>query len=147
MKLLPNEEQLFISKNKKMILTNHRVQMVESEWGQSSSITIFLENISSIETKFKSDIWLLILAPLIVVSGFFFGSFYIGELSTLAGITLGIICLGIWWATRKRLISISSNGGSHLNFAPHSMDIDKINELVHKILIAKQTRVDQLQKV
>jgi hypothetical protein len=24
------------------------------------------------------------------------------------------------------------------------MDIDKINELVHKILIAKQTRVDQL---
>ncbi|SRX54805.1 hypothetical protein [Aequorivita sp. CIP111184] len=147
MKLLPNEEQLLISKNKKMILTNHRVQMVESEWGQSSSITIFLEDISSIETKFKNDIWLLILAPLIILSGFFLGDFYIGEIATLAGITLGVLCLGIWWATRKRLISISSNGGSQLNFAPRGMDIDKINDLVQAILIAKQARVDQLHKV
>ncbi len=147
MKLLPNEEQLFISKNKKMILTNHRVQLVEREWGQSSSITIFLEDISSIETKFKSDVWLLILAPVIMLCGFFISGFYVPEIATFIGIALGIICLGIWWATRKRLISIASNGGSQLNFAPNGMNIDKINDLVQAILIAKQARVDQLYKV
>ncbi len=121
MKLLPNEEQLFISKNKKMILTNHRVQMVESEWGQSSSITIFLEDISSIEKKFKSDIWLLILAPLIILSGFFLGSFYVSEIATLAGIALGFLCLGIWWATRKRLISISSKSPAEMSYSTLSL--------------------------
>lgn len=147
MKLLPNEEQLFISKNKKMILTNHRVQLVEREWGQSSSITIFLEDISSIETKFKSDIWLLILAPLIILGGFFLGGFYVGAIASLAGIILGSLSIAIWWATRKRHISISSGGGSQLNFAPHGMDTNKINDLVQAVMIAKQTRVNQLYKV
>jgi len=147
MKLLPNEEQLFISKNKKMILTNHRVQLVEREWGQSSSITIFLEDISSIETKFKSDIWLLILAPLLVLGGFYVGGFVVDDIATVAGGILGLLSIATWWSTRKRLISISSDGGAQLNFAPHGMDTDKINELVQAVLIAKKARVDQLHKV
>jgi hypothetical protein len=147
MKLLQNEEQLFTSKNKKMIVTNYRIQMVESEWGKSSSITIFLENISSIETKFKSDIWLLILAPFIMLSGFLLSGFHFGELATLAGIILGSLAIALWWATRKRHISISSDGGSKLDFLAQGMGTDKINEIVQAILIAKQTRTDQLYKI
>src|SRR5690554_2806532 len=130
-----------------MILTDHRVHMLECEWGQSFSIDIFLEDISSIETKYKSDVWLLILAPFLVLGSFYFGSLYGGEIATLAGIILGSLAIAMWWATRKRQLSISSNGGTPINFNLQGMSMDKINDLVQVILLAKQTRVNALNKV
>lgn len=130
-----------------MILTNYRVQKVEREWGQSFSITIFLENISSIETKFKSDFWLLILAPFLVLGGFYAGGFVVADIATIAGFILGLLAIAFWWATRKRQLLISSNGGSPLNCELQVMSIDKINDLVQAVSLAKHTRVNKLYKV
>lgn len=142
MKLLPNEEQLLILNDKKIILTNYRIQKTDSGWGQSFSINIFLEDISSIEIKYKNDILFLILGPLIALGGFYFGG-----IAAIGGLFLGAIFIAIWWATRKSVILISSNGGSPISFTTQGMGKDKTKDFVHAILIAKHTRVNQLYKV
>ena len=144
MNLLPNEEKLVSSNEDKIILTNHRIHLTDSVWGQSFTISIFLEDISSIEIKYKSTILFIILGVLCILGGFYAsaqgGSF-------LGGIFLGGIFLALWWFTRKHVVSVSSNGGSSLNFIVQGMADEKISDFVHKISVAKQTRVNQIHKV
>jgi len=139
MKLLPNEEKLITSDNNNIVLTNYRIQMTDSEWGQSFSISIFLENISSIEIKYKSSIILLILGAICAI-----GSIY---LKNPEGFIICAILFAAYWFTRKHIISISSDGGSSLSFLVQGMDDEKINDFVHNVSLAKQTRVNQLYKL
>src|ERR1035437_6886714 len=74
MTLFANEEQLVTSNGNKVILTSHRIQMTDSDWGSSYSIVIFLEDISSIETRYKSNIIFLILGCLGILFGFYLSS-------------------------------------------------------------------------
>ncbi len=55
MKLLPNEEKLITSNEDRIILTNFRITKRDEIWGKSYRISIFLEDISSIEVHFKSN--------------------------------------------------------------------------------------------
>jgi len=151
MKLLPNEEKLVTSNEDKIFLSNHRIQMTDSAWGQSFTISIFLEDISSIEIKYKSNILLLILGAICVLGGFYMGGFNFiqgrGGEGMISGLVVGGIFFAIWWFTRKHIISISSDGGSSLKFMVQGMGDDKINDFVHNVLLAKQTRVNQLAKL
>lgn len=147
MKLLPNEEKLITSNEDKIILTNHRIQMTDSVWGQSFTVSIFLEDISSIEIKYKSNILLLILGAICVLGGFYVGGQGSGIEGMLGGIVLGGIFFAVWWFTPKHIISISSDGGASLNFMVKGMGDDKINDFVHNVSLAKQTRVNQLAKL
>ena len=61
MKLLQNEEKLITSEEDRMILTNYRITKRDEIWGKSYKISIFLEDISSIEVHFKSNIVFLII--------------------------------------------------------------------------------------
>lgn len=147
MKLLPNEEKLITSNADKIILTNHRIQMTDSVWGQSFTVSIFLEDISSIEIKYKSNILLIILGVICVLGGFYMAGQSRGSEGMIAGLVLGGIFFAIWWFTRKHIISISSDGGSSLNFMVQGMGDEKINDFVHNVSLAKQTRVNQLAKL
>ncbi len=145
MKLLPNEDRLLSSNGDKVILTNYRILMTESVWGQSFSISIFLEDISSIETKYKSNIFLLIIGAICVLVGFYSATNGGGQ-AMVIGVVIGGIFFAIWWFTRKHIISISSNGGALLNFMVQGMDDDIINNFVYRVSLAKLTRVNQLHK-
>lgn len=144
MKLLPNEEKLITSNDDKIILTNHRIQLIDSVWWQSYTITIFLEDISSIEIKYKSIIWLLILGALCLLWDFYLSGTGRGNEWLLI---LGAIFIAVWWFSRKHIISISSDGGSSLNFIVQGMSDDQINDFIHNVSLAKQTRVNQLAKI
>ena len=109
MNLLPNEEKLVSSNEDKIILTNHRIHLRDSVWGQSFTISIFLEDISSIEIKYKSNIVFMILGVICILGGFYAAG-QGGNL--LGGIVIGGIFLALWWFTRKHVVSVSSNGGS-----------------------------------
>jgi len=147
MKLLPNEEKVLTSNEDKIILTNYRIQMTDSEWGQSFNISIFLEDISSIEVKYKSYIFLLILAVICVLGGFYLASQHGGSSSLIGGLVLGGIFFAIWWFTRKHVISISSDGGSSLSFLVTGMNDEIISDFIYKLSLAKYIRVNQLQKI
>lgn len=143
MKLLKDEEKLVTSNADKIILTNYRIHLKDAgELGQSFSISIFLENISSIEVKYKSNFVLLIIAAICLIGAFLMNS----EMQT-AGLVSAAICIVIWWFTRKHIISISSNGGSSLNFEVQGMGEDKISDFIYHISEAKLNRVNQLHKI
>jgi hypothetical protein len=145
MKLLPNEEMLITSNENKIILTNHRIQMTNSVWGQSFTVSIFLEKISSIEIKYKSNILLIILGAICVLGGFYIAGR--GGEGMIGGLIFGGFFLAIWWFTRQHIISISSDGGASLNFVMKGMGDEEINDFVHNVSLAKQTRVNQLAKL
>ena len=147
MKLLPNEEKLITSNADKIILTNHRIQMTDSVWGQSFTISIFLEDISSMEIKYKSNILFIILGVICVLGGVYTAGQHGGSEAMIGGLVLGGIFFALWWFTRKHIISISSDGGASLNFMVQGMGKDKIADFIHNVSLAKQTRVNQLHKV
>jgi hypothetical protein len=147
MKLLPNEEKLVSSNDDKIVLTNHRIQMTDSVWGQSYTISISLENISSIEIKYKSNIILLVLGALSVLAGLYAASENRDSDSMLGGIALGLGFFALWWFTRKHIVSISSNGGSSLDFMVQGMGEERIADFIYKVSLAKQARTNQLAKL
>ncbi|MCX6306490.1 MAG: hypothetical protein NT040_16120 [Bacteroidetes bacterium] len=146
MKLLPNEENVLTSNEDKIILTNYRVQMTDSLWGQSFNISIFLEDISSIEVKYRSYPFLILLGVLFVLSGSYLGGQHGGSGAMTGGIVLGLLFFAAWWFTRKRVISISSDGGSSLNFIVTEMSDDTVADFIYKLSLAKNNRVNQLQR-
>lgn len=142
MKLLPNEEIITSLYIDKLTVTNQRVIFKNIEWGQSSSFSVFLENISTIETKYKHYPILILLAII-----FIFGGFIVGNDTVAAGIVLGLISIFIWFSTRKFTICISSNGGSSININIGDEPEDAVNNLLFSISNAKLSRINQLHKV
>ncbi len=62
MQHLPDEEILVTSNQDTIVLTNQRIHMSDKQWGRTYQITIFLENISSIEVLYKSNPLFIIIA-------------------------------------------------------------------------------------
>ena len=144
MKLLPNEEKIIVSNEEKIILTNQRIKLTESVLGKSNTICIFLENISSIEIKYKSSLIFAVLGVLNILLGIYMKMQ--GNSNEIIFI-LGGAFLAVWWFTRKHVIAISSNGGSSLDFIIQGMDNEKINDFFYSVSLAKQKRVNELAKV
>jgi hypothetical protein len=145
MKLLQNEEVLLSFSSDKILLTNQRIMMKGESWGKSTQIFIFLENISSIEKHYKSNIYFLIVGILIMILGFFINPFQ-SLLSTGAGLLIGGIFLALWWMSRKYLITVSSKGGSSINFIVDNIDDKVIDNFLWNIQEAELNSLNK-QKI
>ena len=139
MKLLKNEEILISSNENKVVLTDHRISMFDEVWGKSYKISMFLEDISSFETHYKSNIFFLIIGVLLSIVGLL--TFAKGG---LGGIVFGGIFIALWLFSRKHLVTISSKGGKPLNFIVEQMTDDQIEEFVSQVQEAKLKRVNLL---
>jgi hypothetical protein len=146
MELLPNEERLISSNNDKVVLTTHRIQMSDSDAGNSYSIVIFLEDISSIETKYKSSITFMIIGCLAIIGGLFASSRTENTDAIVMGAIVGIIFFILWWFSRKHVISISPNGGKSLTFRAKRMKKGQVQHFLDKLQLAKWKRVNELYK-
>lgn len=146
MKLLPNEEVLTTSNDDKIILTNHRIQMTCPVWGESYSISIFLDDISSIVIKNKRNVLFIVLCVICLVGGVCMAIEGASE-SMIVGLVLGGLFFALWWFSRKYIISISPDGGASLNFMVQEMGEETINEFIHDVSLAKQSRINQLYKL
>ncbi|HEX9511475.1 MAG TPA: hypothetical protein VF939_13395 [Puia sp.] len=144
MNLLSDEHLLVSSNDDKIILTDQRIHMADKIWGKSYQITIFLEDISSIEHLYRNNIFYLILAML----SFFMAVISIGSgvsIPTLyTGFIVGGIFLTLWLGSRQRLIKISSRGGGALCFIIEGMDETYIDDFLHKVQEAKSNRLKDL---
>ncbi len=144
--LLPNEEKLLSSNNDKVVLTDLRVRMTDYALGKTYTIIIFLEDISSIEVRYKSQIILLILAGISVFGGFFMNSGYHEDSSVMWGFVLGAMFFIAWLLTRRHIISIASDGGAVINFIVEGMSEDKVSDFVDRLSLAKHERINKLFK-
>jgi hypothetical protein len=144
MQLLPDEEILVSSNQDKIILTNQRIHLSDSEWGKSYQITIFLENISSIEMLYKSNPLLLVLATVCLLVGLFTTSAGFENNSTLrvGGFMLSIIFLVFWFYSKNRMVTIAPNGGSKLNFRVDGMKTLDVTGFIDKVMQAKAKRAE-----
>jgi hypothetical protein len=144
MQLLPDEELLVTSNQDKVILTNQRVHLADKEWGRSYQITIFLENISSIENVYRSNPLLLVIAVLgLGVALVTYNRTYDGAL-TIGGFAAGVIFLLLWLNSRRHMVTISSNGGGKLNLPIDGMSEAAVQDFVDKVEAAKGGRMNQL---
>lgn len=148
MNLLLDEKHITTPVNQVLTLTNYRIQKHSKDWSSSSSITIFLEDISSIEAKYENNIILLILAILFTL-GFvycFFGGNAALEQPSYIAAGLAIICIIAWIASRQYVIKIAPNGGSALHLNVSRLKKSTADELVETIEQAKGIRVRQLRR-
>jgi hypothetical protein len=144
MELLPDEEVLVSSNEDRVILTNQRIHQSVKDCGRANQITIFLENISSVEMLYKSNPLLLVLAGFFFLAGLIassagyenYGSLWFG------GFILSIIFLVFWFYSKNRLVTIASNGGSKMNFQVNGMKTSDVVEFVNKVIRAKARRAE-----
>jgi hypothetical protein len=142
MKLLQNEQELMSSVGKKVILTNYRISQKDELTGKSYSISIFLEDISSIENQYKSSPVFLIIAAIALLGGFATG----GSIMLL-GLVASLILVAMWWFSRKHIITIKPNGGSSLNILVEKIKKSEVENFVYNIVKAKSERINEIYKV
>jgi hypothetical protein len=151
MTLLPNEHEILTSNEDKIVLTNKRIQMTEKDWGRSYKISIFLEDISSTQVVYKSNILWLILSILCLLYFAFallqndrFG--YYDKAPMQISFVIGIIFLALYWFSRRHIISIHSDGGKPLEIMVNRMPDSEIEHFFDKVQLAKDERIEELFK-
>jgi hypothetical protein len=146
MQLLPNEERLVSSNQDKVLLTNQRISLSDKEWGRFYHITIFLENISSIENLYQSNPLFAVLSGL----SFLIGLMMLGQGRDTNGTPIfgafivAVIFLLIWLNSKRQVVTIASLGGTKLNFRVTGMSADQIGGFIDKVLAAQAARVRDL---
>jgi hypothetical protein len=149
MKTLANEEIITRSDNDIITLTNKRVFMVQKESGKLYQISVFLDKISVIEQKYISYPLLLVLSVLFLLLGIL-GTVINNDGNNNAaplagGIFLGLIFLLIWYLTKRRVISITSDAGLSLNFDCTKMKEEIADDFIQKINTAIENRIINLK--
>jgi hypothetical protein len=144
MNLLSNESILVKSNDDTIILTNLRIHMTSRKWGRSYQTTIFLEDISSIENVFKSNLSYLIFA----IIAFLAGAIYLSNrefiVYTYMAFILGGIFLTLWLSNRGQQVTFCSKGGSSLTFFVDRINSKQVEEFIQKVEEARIKRIRQL---
>lgn len=147
MKLLPAEELLLSSNENKIMLTDHRLCMKDGNSESSYSISMFLEDISSMEVKYRSRPFLWIMALLCGIGGVYLLSERSSGDFGYAVLAFAVAFLIAWWLSRKHVVAISSNGGAPLIFEIQGNSSEKINDFIYRVALAKQVRVNRLARI
>ncbi len=152
MTLLTNEELLFSSEGSDIILTNQRLQFTESEWGYAHRTIVFLENISSVEVRFQSNVWLIAFSVILAFSGMFMHNSQ--DLTSeshngwlILGFGSSIFTLVLWWFTRKRILTIYSFGGQAMSVEIQKFGDRVIEDFLQKLFQAKVNRSNSMGRL
>jgi hypothetical protein len=127
--------------------------MSNNQMGQQYSISIFLENISSIEIKYKSNIILMALGIISSVFGGFsaVGGSFVNEYNVIQMgillIILGILLLIFWGLSRTHIIAVASNGGSTINISIKNMNNEVIDNFIYETSFAQLNRLNKLNNL
>ncbi len=152
MKLLPTEEKLVTSDAGRLTLTNQRVFMHNTIWGEPVTTSIFLEDISAIEVKHKGIHALWIMAAILFIIDFYLDQLHLQvpqvqlyhSTSGSYGFGFALFLLITWWLTRRRIVTIASKGGPALSFTTRGITTENIHNFIDRVSLAKQQRVQYL---
>ncbi len=138
-----NDEQVVTQSNEgRVILTTHRICLENKEWGNSYNQNIMLEHVTSCENRYKSQVWLLILAGLCVVWGLLNASHRGGSEFGMT-VLVGLVLAGVYWITRKNSVIISSPSTKmYINVT--GMGRDRVLDFINKVEQTKHKRIASL---
>ena len=131
--LLDNERIISQSDEKIITLTNKRIRYTDSMCGKAHIVSIMLKKVSSIEVRYRSNIWFIYLAILSIIIGYVVNLSQGEEGFVLFGLGLGIVFIIFYLASRKHFITISSNGKGDINFHTKGMKKDIILDFINKV--------------
>ena len=155
MNLKDKEEKILVSDNQEVILTNIRISNEVKSFFKSSYITVFLEDISSVEKGFEFDFTFLKFAIYSIIAAVLFSvfqSFKIEELYLLLqfGLSLSVLFIVLsiilFFLSKRRYIIIESMGGKLLLMNLRKMSDKNIDEFVKVLLEAKLDRIDSIKQ-
>ena len=125
--LLDKEQIETISNDKSLTLTNLRVQYHNKEWGKAKIVSILLENISSIEIAYKSNVTFIVFATIISILTIVEGSYLI------YGLAISVIFVLLFLVSRRHYFIIYSKGGGKINLLVKGMKTKSILEFLNKV--------------
>lgn len=131
--LFSDEKIITQSDGNLITLTNHRIRYTDQEWGRAYIVSILLKNVSSIQIRFKSRIFILLIA--IIEIGITFGVLANSNngYEFIIGIVIGVILLSVFFTSRKHYLTVSSKGGHHINFFTKGMKQDSVIDFVNRV--------------
>jgi len=145
MKYLGNEVKLDALTDQDQ-LTNLRITQGYNAFLKASyKNSIFLENISSIEVRFKSKILYLISGLVFLILSIYSIAERAGWLSVLSFI-VGATFIAIFFFTRKHVISITPDGGKSIDITVKGISKSRIEEYITNINEAKLARTANISK-
>jgi len=140
--LFPDEQLLTQSSGGEVTLTTHRITYEYVEWGRSYNQSIMLEHITSCENKYNTQVWLIMLGALSLVTGLILSSDANRDAFTVS-IFVALACSVIYWLTRSNLIIIASPS-TRMYIKVNGMNRDTVLGFINKVEQAKHRRVMQL---
>jgi len=167
MKYLDNEQTLWESKNKRLVLTTHRLREVEKSLFGSAIKSIMLEELTSCELRLtrqyrflkQAAIYFLLINGVVFLLNqylfkaeivkFFFNELHIGP--DLAGLifylslAIAVIYLVLFAVSFKKTFSFFATGMT-INFQLRWLDFDERESFISKVEGAKDQRHRQLFK-
>jgi hypothetical protein len=137
--LLSDENLITESDNKEILLTSHRIRYFSKSWGKTKVISMMLENISSIEVHYSSNIIILAAGCIFILAGLIAGGNDQGD-PMILGLIVGSLLILSYFITRKHVVTISSDGGTQINLVTGGMKSEVIIGFIDKIEKAKSER-------
>ena len=131
--LFNNEKIISQSDGDLITLTNYRIRYTDKELGHAYIVSILLKNISSIQIRFKSRLYLLLIAILEIAITFGVLANSDNGYEFIIGIVIGVILLSVFFASRKHYLTISSKGGHKINFFTKGMKQESIIDFVNRV--------------
>ncbi|WP_118952736.1 hypothetical protein [Taibaiella helva] len=146
--LFPDEQELISSNGHKVVLTSQRIHMNSQSWGYAYQVTLFLEDISSVTLRYKSNVAFIVVAILCFLCSvpalLYFDS---DNSSFTASLVTGLVFLTLWWFSRKHLVSIHPHGGRPLEFEVDTISGLQLENFLHKLQWAKAQRINKLYRL
>lgn len=145
--LISGESILQYSDNGLITLTTHRIRCQNKIWGESNFISIMLEKISSVQVIGNSYPMLLVVGILVGLVGLYLASNQ--QNSSGGGMIAILLAVGFiiaYFVTKRNICIIASDGGNRIVFRTEGMDTETLIGMVDKIELAKNNRVNQLNR-
>lgn len=142
--LFPDEQIITESSEGIVVLTTHRICYTNSSWSKSYNQSIMLEHITSCETFYSAQIWLLLLSGASFI-GCFFGDIYNSSFNLIIAISVAFLSLMLYYSSRRSLIRISSPS-TNMEINVKNMHKETVLNFINKVEQAKHKRVMSMSK-
>lgn len=140
MELLPNEGIVLDAKRLRIVVTNFRIR---KGLGNSLRQSICLNEVSYCGAKAKEDFRFLIGAALVPFAAWAFKDTFELVWLVIGSIVLFLVLIGLYFASRKRMLLIKSSGGQiSSEFVSDFKEAINVIDVIERLKIENMRRID-----
>jgi hypothetical protein len=132
--LLREESVISRSPDDQIVLTNFRIRYSTNDG--KDVVSLMLDNVDSIRTRFESSPWLIFAGiACLVAAGVFSNGTY--NSYVVIAVIAAIACLLLYWNSRRHVVTISSTSASIL-FQIKDMTTESVLEFINQVEDARR---------